>query len=277
MRGAFVFWKLPIDRSWKAALTSPLTVGTWFTVSVTLLGVGYAVLYPKPSQSSPIKTESLKNPSILELAKSGKCQTIVRDPNPPLNVRSSPVTAKDNVIGTLKNGTVLTVVNENEGWLQIDKPNRGWIYQDLTVTTCNTSGQTSNAPIAITAENHPASEAPVPDALPTTTEPIALSGDALLNAAQDRFQAGDLQGAIDRLKQVSSEDLNHSRAKSLLKQMPEDWRAALSTYHEAEAAIQSRRPHVVLSLVEKIPDIRYWRAKMTPLVKQAIAQQQGQL
>ncbi len=263
---------MPFDRvskpSFKFSLRSPLTVGTCFTVVITVLGVGYAVVTPKPSQSTTLRTGQMKKVSIVELAKSGHCQTLVTDPNPPLNVRSSPVTAKDNVVGSLKNGTLVTVVNENEGWLQISQPSRGWIYENLTVTTCNTDrNKTSANPVPN----------PVPNsALPTTeesTKPIVLSGDALVTAAQNKFHEGDLQGAIENLRQVSAEDNSHLEATSLLKTMPEQWQAATKIYRKAESAIQSHHPQVVFALVSEMPDIRHWRAKMTPLVKQAIAQQ----
>ena len=114
-------------------LRSPVVFGAWLTTTITVLGVGYAVLAPKPSQSHGMDGQR----SIVALAKLGYCHTIVTDPNPPLNVRSSPVVAPDNIIGTLKNGVEVTVINENQGWLQVSVPIRGWIYESLTVTACN--------------------------------------------------------------------------------------------------------------------------------------------
>lgn len=61
------------------------------------------------------------------------CQTIIADPNPPMNVRSSPVVAADNVVGRLPNGVLLSVTDENQGWLKIRSPLQGWVYQELTV------------------------------------------------------------------------------------------------------------------------------------------------
>lgn len=114
-------------------LRSPVVFGAWLTGMITILGVGYAVLAPKPSQS-----QGMNGPrSIAALAKLGYCQTIATDANPPLNVRSSPVVAPDNIVGNLKNGAELAVINENQGWLQVSAPIRGWIYEPFTVTTCN--------------------------------------------------------------------------------------------------------------------------------------------
>ena len=271
--------------SLKLAFQSPLTVGTWLTIVVTVLGVGYALLTPKPSQSSDLKPSSAKV-SILELTKSGRCQTVVTDPNPPLNIRSSPVSAKDNVVGNLKNGTLVTVINENQGWVQISQPLRGWIYENLTVTTCTPSSNKTSAAnsevgsVATLTGSTPSPNAAIEVSALTPEESsrsVLMSGDALVTAAQQRFHEGDLQGAIEKLRQVSAEDSSHTEANSLLKTMPEQWQSATKTYHRAEVAIQRHQFQTVLSLVSEMPDIRHWRAKMTPLVKFAIAHQNSAL
>ena len=114
-------------------LQSPVVFGAWLTTAITVLGIGYVVLAPKPSRS-----QGMNEPrSIVALAKLGYCPTIVTDPNPPLNVRSSPVVAPGNIVGSLKNGVELTVINESQSWLQVSAPIRGWIYEPLTVTVCN--------------------------------------------------------------------------------------------------------------------------------------------
>ena len=268
--------------SLRLAFQSPLTVGTWLTIVVTVLGVGYAALTPKPSQSSDLKPVPAKV-SILELTKSGNCQTLVTDPNPPLNIRSSPVSAKDNVVGNLKNGTLVTVINENKGWVQISQPLRGWIYETLTVTTCTSgpnktsanpdSGATASPIATLNAPNNAPNSAIEVSAPDASSKSVLMSGDALVTAAQQQFHGGDLQGAIEKLRQVSAEDSSHTEARSLLKTMPEQWQSAAKTYHKAEVAIQGHHFQTVLALVSEMPDIRHWRAKMTPLVKLAIAHQ----
>ena len=280
-------WKIPLEQlpktSLRLAFQSPLTVGTWLTIVVTVLGVGYAALTPKPSQSSDRKPGAAKI-SILELIKSGNCQTLVTDPNPPLNIRSSPVSAKDNVVGNLKNGTLVTVINENQGWVQISQPLRGWIYENLTVTTCTTgpnktsanpdSGSIADPVATLNAPSMVEVSAPIPG---SSSKSVLMSGDALVAAAQQRFHGGDLQGAIEKLRQVSTEDTSHIEASSLLKTMPEQWQAATKIYHKAEVALQNHQFKMVLLLVSEMPDIRHWRAKMTPLVKFAIARQNNAL
>ena len=248
-------------------LRSPVVFGAWLTTTITVLGVGYAVLAPKPSQSQGVDGQR----SIAALAKLGYCHTIATDPNPPLNVRSSPVAAPDNIVGNLKNGAELTVINENQGWLQVSAPIRGWIYEPLTVTTCNPDQKQSTATpspaIAVSFQ----SNSPDSDAVPSQAQIVVMSGDSLIAAAQSKFHEGDLTGAMGTLRQVPTDDLSRPEAESLLKIMPKQWSEASLLYQQAETALKKDNPNTVLVLVSRVPDIRYWRSKITPLVKQAIA------
>ena len=62
---------------------------------------------------------------------------LVNDPNPPLNVRSAPTTEGDNVVGQLKNGTLVMVEDDQNGWLQIKTPLKGWVSKQQTTNGCN--------------------------------------------------------------------------------------------------------------------------------------------
>ena len=62
---------------------------------------------------------------------------LVNDPNPPLNVRSAPTTEGDNVVGQVKNDTLLTIADEQNGWLQIKTPLKGWVSKSQTTHGCN--------------------------------------------------------------------------------------------------------------------------------------------
>lgn len=60
----------------------------------------------------------------------------VADSNPPTNVRSEPDIASK-IVTQLENGTFVTVVGEQSGWLQIKEPIKGWLARDRTETSCN--------------------------------------------------------------------------------------------------------------------------------------------
>jgi hypothetical protein len=62
----------------------------------------------------------------------------VKDPNPPLNVRSTPNTDSEaNIIGTLQNGEFVFVEEQQDDWFRIKDPLKGWIAKSRTDSTCN--------------------------------------------------------------------------------------------------------------------------------------------
>lgn len=104
--------------------------------------VGQATIYkasPNPSPTTPspnpIPTKPSPNPSPVEPLPEN-CSLIVNDPQSPLNVRLLP-DAKSEPVGTLNNGTAVTVVTEKDGWLQISDPVLGWIAKSRTRRVCN--------------------------------------------------------------------------------------------------------------------------------------------
>ena len=64
-------------------------------------------------------------------------QARVADPNPPLNVRSSPQVANGNIVGKLNNGTFVSVAEEKNGWFRITDPVRGWVAKNRTESSCS--------------------------------------------------------------------------------------------------------------------------------------------
>jgi uncharacterized protein YgiM (DUF1202 family) len=175
------------------------------------------------------------------------CRTIATDPNPPLNVRSSPVSASDNIIGKLRNGTHLTVVDENEGWFRISGPVEGWVFKELTVTSC------------------------VPAKLARAARPTPLdSGTNTLAEATEYYHSGNLEGAIALAQTIPAENSSYRLAQGTIVQWQQDWRRAETEYYASQKAFREGRWQDVLTKVKKFPDNRFWRAKLTPLVKASI-------
>lgn len=85
--------------------------------------VGNPTIYS--STKSSTKTPSQKN-----------CPIVVFDSESPLNVRSIPDTKQGQIVGSLANGTPLTVIAEQNGWLQISSPVQGWVSKKRTKTAC---------------------------------------------------------------------------------------------------------------------------------------------
>lgn len=85
---------------------------------------------PKPS-TAPVQTGEAQRDVESCVVK----MALVKDPNPPLNVRSGPSTTTD-IVGTVANGTFVTVEAEEKGWFRISDPTSGWISQQQTSSSC---------------------------------------------------------------------------------------------------------------------------------------------
>lgn len=94
---------------------------------------------PKPVQ--PVKNDPI---AISPPTEGCKITTaLISDPNPPLNVRSSPKVANDNIVDKLDNGKIVFVTEEKDGWLKITQP-QGWISKNQTESSCPSVNQRIN-------------------------------------------------------------------------------------------------------------------------------------
>ena len=92
---------------------------------------------PRMGGSNSMLVAKLETPELCEII-----QARVLDPEPPLNVRSEPSVQTGKIVGTLDNGSFLSVKGERSGWLQITYQGRegeisGWVAKNRTETNCN--------------------------------------------------------------------------------------------------------------------------------------------
>ena len=79
-----------------------------------------------------VMARALKNIS----TQKGMCVTIINDSNSPTNVRLTPIVKSGNIVGRLNSFTFINVINNQNGWLEIDSPIHGWISLNLTHAGC---------------------------------------------------------------------------------------------------------------------------------------------
>jgi len=189
------------------------------------------------------------------------CQTLATDPEPPLNVRSSPVVAPDNIVGTVQNGVVLTVIDENEGWLRISHPVQGWVYKQRTAVSC---AKAPSAAVSLSQRNSAQSK---------QTTKTADEGTRLLTAATEQYHMGNLSGAIALARTIPPNHPVYALGQEAIVRWQQDWRKAESGFYTMQSALNEGRWQAVLDQVSTYPDNRFWRQRLTPLVRQAIQQQ----
>jgi Bacterial SH3 domain len=225
-------------------LRSVILIATGFTLPIALAGITYAIVRPE-SLARPMMGNSALSPNLANPAK--VCQTLIADPSPPVNVRSSPVVTSDNTVNQLPNGTEISIADENEGWLKINQPLEGWVYKELTVTSCLLPHETA-------------------------TSPSSDSGAKLFAIATEQYQSGNINGAIALAKTVTSGSPAHTAARNASVQWQKDWQQAESNYYVAQKAVRDGRWQDVINQVKTFPDNRYWKEKLAPLVKQAVGE-----
>ncbi|MBC7516929.1 MAG: SH3 domain-containing protein [Alkalinema sp. FL-bin-369] len=133
----------PIVSSTTRPSTAPTLNSTTKTNPPT---VKTAKLNPSQSERSQPETSLPAEKPASQPIKSSRtvenCETtmaLVEDPSPPANIRSKPNgTSPDTIVGTVKNGTYLTVIDEQSDWYKISTPQKGWVAKRITAHGCNT-------------------------------------------------------------------------------------------------------------------------------------------
>jgi len=129
-----------------AVIVAYLTVSTHSSqspASSTLNSVSQPQTTPSPTAAAPANPpisspSSQTNPVVIRppVENCRISMAVVDDPEPPLNVRSSPEVQDGNIVGQLDNDTFISVVNEDQGWLQISSPVEGWVAKNRTNSSC---------------------------------------------------------------------------------------------------------------------------------------------
>ncbi|MGC8713683.1 MAG: SH3 domain-containing protein [Leptodesmis sp.] len=228
-----------------------LAMGISFAIPITIAGLIYAIA--KTPLSQWLFDSSLSR----HLEGATICQTLTADPKPPLNIRSSPEAANDNVVGHIPNGTLLTVVDESEGWLRISSPISGWVYKELTVTSCVNPRDVASQTMLVPQQGGTFDR-----------------GIYLMAIATQQYQSGNLNGAIALVKTVAADSPAYPTAKLVAVQWPQEWNRAEARYYSTQKALRDGRWQDVIMSAREFPDIRFWKEKLTPIVKQAIKQSQ---
>lgn len=200
-----------------------------------------------------------------------------------LNVRSAP---SGSVIDTVRKGTKLALTgNQQNGWLEISAPIKGWVFNRSDLVKCNLSNQ---KPDETTATNpKPAETAPtqtLPDPTATQKPDQALNpspsappakpvdqGSNTLNTADQKYESGDLQGAISEAKKILPGSKTYEEAQARIQKWQQDWATAEAKYNELQTALNEGRWDQVLKATvdPKFLEQRYWKDRVNQLVEQA--------
>ena len=205
------------------------------------------------------------------------------------NIRSEPSAINsDNILKTLGAASEFEVTGKrtNRGWVEVKlasgrlawahsdiiSNNETWIScrrdKGLAIQIVDDSPLITSRPVPQVPVK-PAVETPTPESSPPPTEDKAKT----VAKARQKFESGDLQGAISLLKSTSGNAVSGIKETvDTVNQWQNDWAKAEALAKDINKAIDNGQWDEVLAYrdhPEKLPNIKYWRDKLEPMFKQA--------
>ncbi|BAZ39692.1 serine/threonine protein kinase [Calothrix sp. NIES-4101] len=206
-----------------------------------------------------------------------------------------------------KTGFEVTGTRTKKGWVQVrlDTGKVAWIHSDvvgnneewvtclrdrgMAMRTINDSSVIANRPapkpkpknvidlFPFSGKNSENTD--LGKAIKVEPKPIASAQPQLSNSqeedskviakAREKYESGDLQGAINLLKSVPTRIEETSK---MVSQWQQDWAKAEALFKDIDEAVAQGNWDKVKSYhnnPDKLPNIKYWQDKMNPLVQQA--------
>jgi serine/threonine-protein kinase len=221
------------------------------------------------------------------------------------NIRSEPsAIASNNILQVANKGSKLEVTGRRtkRGWVEVklDSERSAWIHSDtiknnfgwvsclrdkgIAVKTLDDDNLIGTRPTFQPKSSvHVETPSPqIPQALPSPSptatsekvQPKKSSPTAIdiLEKARNKYESGDLQGAIDLLKSISTNNANWKQVTETIAQWQQDWAKSEAFFNDINQALENGQWDKVLAYKkhpEKLPNIQYWRNKIELLFKQA--------
>ena len=205
------------------------------------------------------------------------------------NIRSEPSAINsDNILKTLGAASKFEVTGKrtNRGWVEIklSSGRLAWAHSDiisnnetwiscrrdkgLAIQIVDDSSLIASRPVPQVPQE-PAVETSAPKPTPAATEDKSKT----VAKAREKFESGDLQGAISLLKSTSGNAISGiQETVDTVNQWQNDWAKAEALAKDINKAIDNGKWDEVLAYrdhPEKLPNIKYWRDKLEPMFKQA--------
>jgi serine/threonine-protein kinase len=217
------------------------------------------------------------------------------------NIRSEPSSINsDNVVQTVGNNTKFLVTGKRtkQGWVevQLNSGKLAWAHSDVIANNEQWVSCLRDKGIAtqIVDDSTLITERPVPKLQPkssivssvsdptdkstaeagkTETEQPPDDQATIVEQARQKYESGDLQGAITTLKSIPGNAAAGIKETAIImNQWQQDWAKAEALSNEINHAIDNGQWDKVLAYKdhpEKLPNIKYWQDKLEPLFKQA--------
>jgi serine/threonine-protein kinase len=154
------------------------------------------------------------------------------------------------------------IISNNETWISCRRD------KGLAIQIVDDSSLIASRPVPQVSQK-PAVETSAPKPTPAATEDKSKT----VAKAREKFESGDLQGAISLLKSTSGNAISGiQETVDTVNQWQHDWAKAEALAKDINKAIDNGKWDEVLAYrdhPEKLPNIKYWRDKLEPMFKQA--------
>ncbi|MCJ8281822.1 MAG: SH3 domain-containing protein, partial [Rivularia sp. ALOHA_DT_140] len=201
------------------------------------------------------------------------------------NVRSEPSTyTRNNIIQKVSKDTQFLVTGKRtkKGWveLKINAGDSAWAHSNVIKNGEEWITCLQDQSIAVkTVDGSGLIATPVPKSEPIlkneeNIKPVqnAKKDDKAVEKAKEKYESGDLDGAIAILETLAPNNKNVKEARELMTQWQKDWGKAEGFFSDVNTAISEGKWEKVQEYQknpEKLPDTNYWRKKVEPLFQQA--------
>lgn len=222
------------------------------------------------------------------------CLAIVKQNS---NIRSEPNPINDDSIlkTVTKNSKFeVTGMRTKRGWVQIklDPTQKAWANSEVIKNNEEWVSCLRDKGIAVKTvdDNNLIADrpAPKPKTKPVVDVPTSLSeseqlgkskpstsddnGYQVVKKAKNKYESGDLQGAIALLRTITSNPTAVKETTEMISHWQQDWTKAEALFKDLDTAFAEGQWDKVLAYKdhpEKLPNIQYWRNKVEPLFQQA--------
>ncbi len=205
------------------------------------------------------------------------------------NIRSEPSAINsDNILKTLGTASQFEVTGKRtkRGWVEVKLPSGrlAWAHSDIITNHENWISCLRDKGLAIQIvddssfiASRPVPSVPVTPNIetpkPQPSKPPTEDKSKTVAKAREKFESGDLQGAISLLKSTSGNAVSGIKETvDTINQWQSDWAKAEALANDINQAIDNGKWDEVLAYrdhPEKLPNIKYWQDKLEPMFKEA--------
>lgn len=183
-----------------------------------------------------------------------------------LNVRSEP---NGKIVGSVSKGDKLTLTGvEEKGWVEVNSPTEGWVYNDTPYINC----KPATPPVEAKATPTPAkTPKPKPSPIAVKPKPPQPSDADKLAQAEEKYNNGDLPGAIAQAGElIRNGSASAQEAQTKIVQWQKDWSDAKAKYDQVQKALdEGRWDEVIRAADPRLLQQSYWREQLSKLIAEA--------